>query len=778
MKPRIRRRAAPSAKELHRAWLVPVETDGPFLSVPALTKAWPQGMPPLPAEAAAALRGARPDFEAAWDEWDGHRDDDAALARYREVRDAWGEDVLRDVLGWSDGYHHGPGTAPSITSPDRSVTATATGRLTSGDEVGALVLVVDPVDSLHVSVGDGWSASPIDRAEELLRRSGVPVGVVTDGRWWAVVSARKSTAVASGVVDALRWVAEPTVLAAFAELLGRRALVGRTGAARLTDVFADSVAAAEDITVALGTQVRRAVELLVAAFSETAVDVRRGGAPDPLPAARGEVYDAAVTVMMRTVFLLFAEERNLLPQGRLFSSAYGVSGELARLRQRYDDESAEALDGTSSTWHRLLATSRALYDGATFEDLRLPAYGGSLFDAARFPFLTARAPGTRSTLAVSVSDRVMLEVLQALQVAVVKGEARQISFREIDVEQIGYIYEGLLGYTCEEVDEVTVGLIGRLGAEPEMTLTTLEGLSARFADTGRLAEEIRAVVGRDQPGAEPATKARLRKGLDAPGIDDADHALRSVTDDPELRERLRPYVGVIRRDLRERPVVIAPGGLVVVETPSRATAGAHYTPRALAEEVVEHALKPLMYSVGPHQTCDETRWVPISSNEILDLDVADIACGSGAFLVAAARYLAGYLVEAWHREGVGGGDPHDVQVRAIRTVVARCLYGADINAMAVEMCKLSLWLVSLDPALPFSFVDDKVLHGNSLLGLTDVRQIEALNIDPSVQRDNSRRCQVVGASAAASSSASFSAGVAQPSVCRGRSLSSAATASR
>jgi hypothetical protein len=58
------------------------------------------------------------------------------------------------------------------------------------------------------------------------------------------------------------------------------------------------------------------------------------------------------------------------------------------------------------------------------------------------------------------------------------------------------------------------------------------------------------------------------------------------------------------------------------------------------------------------------------------------------------------------------------------------LYGADINGMAVEMCKLSLWLVSLDPKLPFSFVDDKVLHGNSLLGLTDVRQLKAMHIDP------------------------------------------------
>ena len=167
----------------------------------------------------------------------------------------------------------------------------------------------------------------------------------------------------------------------------------------------------------------------------------------------------------------------------------------------------------------------------------------------------------------------------------------------------------------------------------------------------------------------------------------------------------------------------------MVETPSRATAGAHYTPKSLATEVVQYALEPLVYDPGPHQQVDG--WVPVDSDRILELKVADIACGSGAFLVAAARYLADRLVEAWDREeAVTGLTPAELKTHAIRTVIATCLYGADINAMAVEMCKLSLWLVSLDPKLPFSFVDDKILHGNSLLGLTDVKQLKLQHIDP------------------------------------------------
>jgi hypothetical protein len=410
---------------------------------------------------------------------------------------------------------------------------------------------------------------------------------------------------------------------------------------------------------------------------------------------------------------------------------YGISDELDLLDAREKEEGEQALDATFLTWHRLLATSQALYRGASFEDLRLPEYGGSLFDPARFPFLTAC--DSQDTLAITVSDRVMLEVLRAVQIAQLPGGARRISFRDIDVEQIGYIYEGLLGYSCEPAEEIIVGLTGSAGSEPEIPLATLEELlsQAKRTDTA-LADAILVWIKQHQPAAKPSSKAALTKALKAGDtLDDTEIALRDVTDDPEVRDRLRPFIGIIRRDLRNRPLVVEPGGVLLVETPSRASAGAHYTPRSLAEEVVRYALEPLVYSPGPHQTADQDAWRPIDSDQILDLRIADIACGSGAFLVAAARYLADRLVEAWQREGVAyGRTPHDLHVHAIRTVVATCLYGADINGMAVEMCKLSLWLVSLDPKLPFSFVDDKVLHGNALLGLTDADQLRRLHIDP------------------------------------------------
>ena len=732
------------AAQQHRQWLELVDTEGPFLSVPVLTGLYPQGIPGLSRECREALRAAKPAFDRAWDAWDVDCDSNSALVSYRRARDSWVGAVLTGVLGWGGSWTTVQ-DRPALEETHRvssdgypPVTATPTGALVHGEDVGALVLVTDPVDSLREVGRDGWATSPIDRMAAMLRAPGstCSIGVVTDGRWWALVSAPREGATASGIIDCQTWVEEPATRDAFFKLLGVRHLVGGAVAQRLPRLFADSVLKAEEITEALGAQVRRAVELVVTALSEAARNVseREGGrGDDPLPADARRVYEAVVTVMMRVVFLLFAEERGLLPAQSLYTGGYGLATVLDALEERARDEGEESMDGTNLIWHRLLATSRALYGGVNAEDMRIPAYGGSLFDPGRFPFLTATDAG--GALLLTVSDRVMLHVLRSLQTARLKGqEARRLSFRDIDVEQIGYIYEGLLGYTCVRAEETVLGLRGKEGEEPEVPLSVLEGLAEAHSDDADLAGAVIAWLKKNQPGAKPSTRSALAKELAAgDAMPDAEGLLLALTRDEGLRARLRPWIGAIRTDLRGRPVVVQRGGLLVVETPSRKNAGAHYTPRLLAEDVVRYALEPLVHSPGPHETDASGQWRPISSTDILDLHVADIACGSGAFLVAAARFLARELVEAWTREGTLGqyaDEQGGAQRHALRQVVARCLYGADINEMAVEMCKLSLWLVSLDKDKPFSFVDDKVFVGNSLLGLTDLRQLRVQHIDP------------------------------------------------
>ncbi|KUI27323.1 DNA methyltransferase [Mycobacterium sp. GA-2829] len=720
-------------------WLEQFDVDGPFLSLPVVKGFWPSGVDRL-GDADDRLVRFKQGFTVWLRAYDQQslekRDQYAATAR------AWIDTVLDELAGW-DGLRIGADELPAefeIHSPGEQVRIRADGGLRGREsgEVAALLRVVSPTEDLRGPGLDGWAATEIDRMAALLRQAGVPIGLVTDGRWWGIVWAEEGTATGSGIVDAVTWGEEPLLRDAFLTLIDQQQLRAKNPDHRLARLLQRSELEAEEITEALGTQVRKSVELLVQAFSETRLLAAENGESDPLTEKPDDVYQAAVTVMMRVVFLLFAEERGMLPTERLYWDSYAIRELLDDLKDRALAHGEEHLDETHDVWHRLLAVSDALYFGVNYDEMRMPAYGGSLLDPARFPWLTAT---DQHGLRVQVSDRVMLHVLQSVQEAKVRGESRRISFRDIDVEQIGYIYEGLLGYTCATVsDDVVVGLVGKEGEEPEITLSQLNELRESAGSTKTFVDKLIEWVKKDQPAASIKTAAKLKKLTDDP-VDEAElrRLLTPVAGhEPELLVDLIRWGNLIRRDLRGIPLVVPPGGLVVIETPSRRNAGAHYTPRSLAEEVVKYALEPVVYEPGPLQTNDVDEWKLKSSTAILDLKVADIAAGSGAFLVAAARFLAKRVTEAWTEEGMLSdaevANPILAEERAIREVVARCLYGADINSMAVEMCKLSLWLVSLDKTKPFSFVDDKILCGNSLLGVTTLDQLRHLHIDPNRKR--------------------------------------------
>ena len=154
----------------------------------------------------------------------------------------------------------------------------------------------------------------------------------------------------------------------------------------------------------------------------------------------------------------------------------------------------------------------------------------------------------------------------------------------------------------------------------------------------------------------------------------------------------------------------------------RKTSGSYYTPSELVQCLLDTALDPVIAD-RLARVDKEVRGQGLSVEQIrrqkeqaiLDLKVCDPACGSGHFLIAAAHRLAAHLASA--RTGEGEPPPEDVRT-ALRDVVGRCLYGVDINPMAVELCKVSLWIEALEPGRPLSFLENKILCGNSLLGTT------------------------------------------------------------
>ena len=141
-----------------------------------------------------------------------------------------------------------------------------------------------------------------------------------------------------------------------------------------------------------------------------------------------------------------------------------------------------------------------------------------------------------------------------------------------------------------------------------------------------------------------------------------------------------------------------------------------------------------MKSPGPLDTEDEATWRIRTPEQILALKVIDIAAGSGAFLVGATRYLADRLLDAQraHEPDQTGVEVDDEQavIDARRQILDHCIYGIDINPMALEMAKLSLWLVTLDQNRPFGFLDDRLAVGDSLLGLTSPEQLLDMHLDP------------------------------------------------
>ncbi|MEU7948859.1 DNA methyltransferase [Micromonospora taraxaci] len=714
------RRPAPDGAEQHRNWLSLVEVSGPFLSLPVLRATWPT-LDALDKKTRERLRQEHATWQA-----------DTVAGQQ-----PWIEYVLGELLGWGETLHTDglDALAHTVAEHDTelrpSFALVEPGEEVKPDSVQMLGLICPAGSQPTARIRDSvWAATPVDRLAHLCRHHNIELGLVTDGRWWTLVWAPRGGVTTTAVFDAVAWpeAAERDVVRAFVSLLSRHRFFGVPDAERLVPLLRASLGSQEEITEALGVQVRQAVELLVAAMGRTDVRDRELGGRGLQDVDAHDVYRGAVSVMMRIVFLLFAEERKLLPaDNELYVKAYSAARLCAELEQRVIEGSEEDLEHSSAAWHRLLALFNAVYRGVDHPRLTMHGHDGSLFDPEATPWLP-----------LAIDDRTVLHMLRAVQYVEVgtgrSRERRTVSFRTLGVEQIGYVYEGLLSFEGFRAEDVTVGLIGKEGLEEEVPLALLETLRSQAMDVPGLAKAL-AEKFKDSKIGSVAALTRKLAPLDGIEREEARKKLLAVTGgDYPLSERLLPFVGIIREDLRGLPVVILPGALFVTESALRGNTGTHYTPRDLAEEVVATALEPLVYEPGPLQTADTTQWKPRSSEEILTLKVADIAMGSAAFLVAAARYLAGHLISAWAREGDERASAYDrpgldravdadedpLVIEARRQVIEHCLYGVDINPMAVEMAKLSLWLVSMDPQRPFTFLDDRLVAGDSLLGIGNV----------------------------------------------------------
>ena len=693
--------AQPNANTLaHLEWLGFVQPTGLVVSAPALDKA------------GAVLQ--RSDQE-------GQRRLQAAV-EYRRVGSGDEPSALlpdfetfaRAVLDWSfspNGYAGGSG-APmpedlSLHLPDYGETLRPDFAVRERDPDDGGPAWQLPVQTLEpgqdfdrVAAGAGrLEASPHSRLERLLRTTRVPAGLLFNGRALRLVSAphgESSGWMDFNVADMLLVAGRP-ICTALRLLLNERRLLALPREQRLAALLADSRKYQNEVSEKLAVQVLHALYELLRGF-QAAHDASRGELlNEQLREDRNDVYRGLLTVVLRLVFLLYAEERGLLSDNRTFERHYSLAGLYERLRA---DAALhpDTMNQRYGAWAGLLTLFRMVHNGAEAARLRLPPRHGVLFDPDRYKFLEGRplvgaAQNHEPVQAPRVSDGTIFRALEKL--LVLDGE--RLSYRALDVEQIGAVYETMMGFQLERAEGRSAAIKAAKKHGAPATIN-LEELLAEPA--GRRARWLRERTDRNLTGK---TAEALR---DAATLDELHAALDSVIDRDATPD-------LVRRD-----------DLILQPSEERRRSGSHYTPRSLTGPIVRDTLEPIL-----DRLCKEAADASVPRPEqILDLCICDPAMGSGAFLVEVCRQLGDALVESWRYHDAAPEIPPDSDetVHARRLIARNCLYGVDRNAVAVDLAKLSLWLATLAKDHPLTFLDHALRHGDSLVGLT-LAQIQAFH---------------------------------------------------
>jgi hypothetical protein len=391
----------------------------------------------------------------------------------------------------------------------------------------------------------------------------------------------------------------------------------------------------------LREQVREAIETLGNGFLATSPDLLHRLQGDDALIRR--YYAEILHIIYRILFLLFAEQRGMMP-GR--DSLYVETYAIAALRARAERElpggtrAANAGFGHADLWEGLKVTFKMVRDGAP--DLGVTQYNGMLFAADQTPLLDDASSSRRGGPGRGLRNGDLLRAIRALTLIEREGVLQRISYADLGVEELGSIYESLLEYTPRITREREV-IAGR--EIPPYTFV-LDPRGSERKTTGSYYTHPSLVNALIESALLPVARARL-----------------------------------------------AAAGLPVAE-PTEAAG-----PAGLLEDVA---------ALTPHQR-------EAAEAALLDLKICDPAAGSGHFLVKADNVLGAELA----RIRSGDAYPTEAQIQAAkRDVLAHCLYAVDLNPMAVELCKVSLWINASVRDRPLNFLDHHIKCGNSLVGAT------------------------------------------------------------
>lgn len=702
----------------HR-WLSLVEISGVVLSEPVLVESAPTGFRTLEKPELAA-------FYKAKDTWS------LPPGMLSDPQGFWCEFILGKILELIPKYWLIGAAIPkelTLDLPAYAETLRPTRVLMDGSEPVMLFLQLPQGQGLDApwTSNGGWKASATTKIDRLLRSTGVEIALITNGEAWRLIVASPSETMAHLTWTASTWADSPSTLAAFKELLGASRFFAGPRSGTILSLIRQSRVRQVEVADKLGDQVLEALNSFVHELDR--VDAEFDG--KPLEGYSDQhIYEAAAVFLMRVLFLFYAEENQLFPHGDVaYDRAYGVIHLLTQLENAYRID-PDSLLVSFDAYPRLLALFRLTHQGSSDPDIHINPYGGQLFDPDRFLLLEGRNSKGQicDFTPLPITNLVVRHILRSLKYVQEASYKQWVSYRSLAVEQIGYMYEGLLDFKLARNTEPDS--IFLLASKDPLSVPFITASQVNALTQQQLIDKLETLTGK--------TAATITKLLEPPKAHQKNP--RFSPTQPHTDAAIEQVRQKLSRLLRTNPIVRT-GGLYLVPGEDRKASGTHYTPPILTEPIVRKTLEPL---------CINADGTPKSAEQLLDLKICDMTMGSGAFLVQAIRYLSARLLDAWDLEiatlpGVAltmpfghastaaveehlmpGSGPNaasdvdtrrEMEVAAKRYVAQHCIYGVDKNHLAVEMAKLSLWLETLARDQPFTFLDHALKCGDSLLGV-------------------------------------------------------------
>ncbi len=485
---------------------------------------------------------------------------------------------------------------------------------------------------------------------KLLREWKLTWGIVTNGRDWRLCYA-KASAVYEVYLQANLDVAldrQSAEFAPFYHFFSRAAFELANGEQRLDAMLAKSEKQTQAIERHLKSRVEGVLQSLCLGFvaDASAATFSR----DQLD----EVYRNAIYLLYRVLFLFYAEARELLPVSDPAYSDHSLAAivELARQRQAQGEKQADPY----ALWKRLSHLCVVVDEGA--ETLNLRPYNGGLFSDQENPYLRAHKL-TDDYLAPAIFDLAFVESHAAPEL---------IDYRDLSVRHLGTLYEGMLEYRLNLVQDEPVVL-----RESKGKRAYIRQSDAAPIKRGETIMKIGEAYFADDRG-ERKSSGSFYTPEDVVQYNVANTVV------PKLQERVAALLAQLVDLQRERAIAVTDAERERIER--------------YADQCVLETIEQL----------------------ILTIKVLDLAMGSAHFLVAAGQAMTNFIVELlnstdWPNDALST-DPLFWK----RRVVERCLYGVDLNPLSHELAKLALWLSSASEGKPLTFLDHHLKVGNSLYG--------------------------------------------------------------